>query len=231
MVSMRLSLHCPFLVRLHRSFPCTVSIIQPLWVQNTMPKGTELCFEHNIARQTKESLTSQHVSHQPRHVGGKQNQWIQPHWLNCEYMQKLNTTEGNKGEKNIVSLFNYYFPHCTYGYESMLPHLHLLSLVYNNVNPLHEVASNEPKSITAHWGNTEWHLLKMKTGTVLTAYSWGRRAKGRDKKTERWTLFASFLWHWLNQHVLKHTAVKQLAISITMQSFTVEFFCHNHYIW
>lgn len=145
----------------------------------------------------------------------------------CKNLTPLREIRG----KNIVSLFNYYFPHCTYGYESMLPHLHLLSLVYNNVNPLHEVASNEPKSITAHWGNTEWHLLKMKTGTVLTAYSWGRRAKGRDKKTERWTLFASFLWHWLNQHVLKHTAVKQLAISITMQSFTVEFFCHNHYIW
>jgi len=81
-----------------------------------------------MQRDTKESLTSQRISHQTKHMGGKQTSRTNQIDFNYGYKQNFNIIEGN----NFVTvlLLNYdLLSSLRYMYESMLSYLHLFSLI------------------------------------------------------------------------------------------------------
>lgn len=99
----------------------------PLSAKSQCLKEKKVEFWTGVARHTKESLTGQHISHQPKHVGGKQTSGTNHEDSTMNICKILTPLRGKK--LIIVSLFNYdLFSSLHYRYESMLPHLHLLSL-------------------------------------------------------------------------------------------------------
>lgn len=99
----------------------------PLSAKSQCLKEKKVEFWTGVARHTKESLTGQHISHQPKHVGGKQTSGTNHEDSTMNICKILTLLRGKK--LIIVSLFNYdLFSSLHYRCESMLPHLHLLSL-------------------------------------------------------------------------------------------------------
>lgn len=146
-------------------------------------------------------------------------------WILTMYVDKINTIEGN----NFVTvlLFNYdLFSLLHYRYESMLPYWSLFFHLHNNVIPLHKVLFNESQllQVNACWRNTQWKLLRWSLEQFKHLKVGGKEcARERERERQRLTLFVFFLLHWLNQPILKHTALKQSGTAITAEGcFTEE---------
>lgn len=138
---LELSPKCDFI-----SFLCTI-LSNPSECKIPVPKGTEVIFWTGVARQTKESLPSQHISHQPRQVGGKQTSRTNHADLTMNIC-KISTPLREIGSLLFHCLITIYFSHCTIVCESMLSILApIIFHVHNIVNPLQELASDESKSL------------------------------------------------------------------------------------